>query len=89
MNIFKQQKIEHFLSDDPREFSKADCFLLPGVGAFDPTMKRLTTSGIIAALEDEVLGKGKRVLVKGGKLHSKYHITLPEEFAAESVNGIY
>ena len=62
MNIFKQQKIEHFLSDDPREFSKADCFLLPGVGAFDPTMKRLTTSGIIAALEDEVLGKGKRVL---------------------------
>jgi hypothetical protein len=35
------------------------------------------------------LGKGKRVLVKGGKLHSKYHITLPEEFTAESVNGIY
>jgi Transcriptional regulator, AbiEi antitoxin, Type IV TA system/Transcriptional regulator, AbiEi antitoxin N-terminal domain len=35
------------------------------------------------------LGKGKRMLVKGGKLHSKYHITLPEEFAAESDNGIY
>lgn len=35
------------------------------------------------------LGKGKRVLVTGGKLHSKYHITLPEEFTAESVNGIY
>lgn len=35
------------------------------------------------------LGKGKRMLVKGGKLHSKYHITLPEEFTAESVNGIY
>lgn len=35
------------------------------------------------------LGSGKRMLVKGGKLHSKYQITLPEEFAAESVNGIY
>lgn len=35
------------------------------------------------------LGKGKRMLVKGGKLHTKYHITVPEEFTAESVNGIY
>jgi hypothetical protein len=35
------------------------------------------------------LGTGKRMLVKGGKLHNKYQITLPEEFAAESVNGIY
>jgi Transcriptional regulator, AbiEi antitoxin, Type IV TA system/Transcriptional regulator, AbiEi antitoxin N-terminal domain len=35
------------------------------------------------------LGTGKRMLVKGGKLHTKYQITLPEEFAAESVNGIY
>lgn len=29
------------------------------------------------------LGKGKRLLVKGGKLDAKYHITVPEEF-----NGI-
>lgn len=35
------------------------------------------------------LGKGKRTLVKGGKFHKKYQITVPEEFAAESVNGIY
>jgi Transcriptional regulator, AbiEi antitoxin, Type IV TA system/Transcriptional regulator, AbiEi antitoxin N-terminal domain len=28
------------------------------------------------------LGAGKRMLVKGGKLHSKYLISLPEEFAA-------
>lgn len=35
------------------------------------------------------LGKGKRMLVKNGKLHSKYQITVPEEFTAESVNGIY
>lgn len=35
------------------------------------------------------LGTGKRMLVKGGKLHNKYQITLPQEFAAESVNGVY
>lgn len=35
------------------------------------------------------LGKGKRMLVKGGKFHPKYQITIPKEFAAESVNGIY
>lgn len=35
------------------------------------------------------LGTGKRMLVKGGKLHNKYQITLPEEFATESVNGRY
>lgn len=35
------------------------------------------------------LGTGKRMLVKGGKFHTKYQITIPKEFAAESVNGIY
>ncbi|HTF96691.1 MAG TPA: type IV toxin-antitoxin system AbiEi family antitoxin domain-containing protein [Cellvibrio sp.] len=35
------------------------------------------------------LGKGKRMLVKGGKFNTKYQITVPKEFAAESVNGIY
>ncbi len=28
------------------------------------------------------LGKGKRLLVKGGKLNSTYHITVPEEMDA-------
>jgi hypothetical protein len=35
------------------------------------------------------LGKGKRKLVENGKFNSKYQITVPEEFAMESVNGIY
>lgn len=35
------------------------------------------------------LGKGKRTLVKGGKFNTKYQITVPKEFAAESVNDIY
>jgi glutamine amidotransferase len=62
MNIFKQRKIPHFLSGKPEEFAQADRFLLPGVGAFDPTMEQLRGSGILDALEEEVIGKGKPVL---------------------------
>jgi imidazole glycerol-phosphate synthase subunit HisH len=62
MNIFKQRKIPHFLSGRPDEFAKADRFLLPGVGAFDPTMAQLRGSGILDSLEEEVAGKGKPVL---------------------------
>ena len=62
MNLFKQRKIAHFLSNDPAEFANADRFLLPGVGAFDPTMERLTQSGIVDSLSEQVLGKGKKVL---------------------------
>jgi imidazole glycerol-phosphate synthase subunit HisH len=62
MNIFKQRKIPHFLSNNPKELKNADRFLLPGVGAFDPTMEQLTRSGIVDALSEQVLGKGKRVL---------------------------
>lgn len=61
-NIFKQRKIPYFVSDEPRTFHTADRFLLPGVGAFDPTMEQLTESGIVDALTDEVFGKGKKIL---------------------------
>lgn len=62
MNVFKQAKIAHFLSSNPAEFSTADRFLLPGVGAFDPTMEQLSKTGIVDALNEEVLVRGKRVL---------------------------
>jgi glutamine amidotransferase len=62
MNLLKQAKIDHFLSNDPTELRAADRFLLPGVGAFDPTISHLHEVGIIATLEDEVLGKGKHVM---------------------------
>lgn len=35
------------------------------------------------------LGHGKRMLVKGGKLHSKYQITVPKEFVTEGVHGVF
>jgi len=34
------------------------------------------------------LGKGKRMLVKGGKFNAQYQITVPEEFAREGGNGL-
>ncbi len=34
------------------------------------------------------LGKGKRMLVKGGKFNAKYQITVPEEFAKAGGNGL-
>jgi imidazole glycerol-phosphate synthase subunit HisH len=61
-NICRREKIEHCIVDDPREISQGTHFLLPGVGAFDPTMETLETSGLLAALEDEVQGKGKPIM---------------------------
>lgn len=62
MNILKQQKIAHFLSGDPKELSQADRYILPGVGAFDPTMKNLMTSGVADVLNEQVIGGGKNIL---------------------------
>lgn len=61
-NIFKQRKVDHFLSGDPRELAKATRYLLPGVGAFDPTMEKLGKSGILDLLTDMVMGQGRPIL---------------------------
>lgn len=62
MNIFRQRKIPHVLTNDPGELRAADRYVLPGVGAFDPTMSHLVQSGIVDLLNEEVLGKGKKAL---------------------------
>ena len=61
-NLLKRRRIPFFISGNSSEMAKADRFILPGVGAFDPTMEPLLQSGILAALEQEVVGKGKPVL---------------------------
>jgi len=61
-NLLKRRRIPFFISGNSSEMAKADRFILPGVGAFDPTMEQLLQSGILAALEQEVVGKGKAVL---------------------------
>ncbi len=62
MNILRQRKIPHMLTSDPAQLVAADRFILPGVGAFDPTMETLRRSGIVDVLNEQVLGHGKPVL---------------------------
>ncbi len=61
-NICRREKLPHFIADKPAELGQGTHFLLPGVGAFDPTMETLENSGMLVALEDEVHGKNKPVL---------------------------
>jgi glutamine amidotransferase len=62
MNILRQRKLAHVLTSDPRELATADRYVLPGVGAFDPTMDNLRRTGLVDVLNEQVLGKGKKAL---------------------------
>ncbi|MDR7142221.1 imidazole glycerol phosphate synthase subunit HisH [Rhizobium sp. BE258] len=61
-NIYKQLKVPHIITGDLAELEKADRYILPGVGAFDTTMKYFKQSGMVDLLNDQVLGRGKKVL---------------------------
>ena len=61
-NICERERIPYQITDDPARFEGATHFLLPGVGAFDPTIEALRDSGIVTALETEVFERGKRIM---------------------------
>lgn len=61
-NIYKQLKIPHFVSSDLVELKGAERYILPGVGAFDATMKNLTDSGLVGMLNEQVHQQGKKIL---------------------------
>ena len=61
-NIYKQLRIPYFISSDIGELVKADRFILPGVGAFDPTMKYLNESGLLCMLKEQVQDKQKPIM---------------------------
>ena len=61
-NIYKQLKVPYFISSDIRELTRADRFILPGVGSFDPTMKHLNDSGLLKMLNDQVHGERKPIM---------------------------
>lgn len=61
-NICGRERIPYLITDAPAQFDTATHFILPGVGAFDPTIETLRRSGIVAALENQVLGLGKPIL---------------------------
>lgn len=61
-NIYKKVNIDCFISSEPKELAKASHLILPGVGAFDETMKTLNDSGLKAFLDEMVLGEKKPIL---------------------------
>lgn len=61
-DIFKRLKLPHSITRNHNELRLADRYVLPGVGAFDTTMRTLTESGLLGVLNDEVHGRGKKIL---------------------------
>lgn len=61
-NLLKQLKLPHSITRKHSELKAADRYVLPGVGAFDTTMCALKSSGLIDLLNDEVRGKGKKIM---------------------------
>jgi imidazole glycerol-phosphate synthase subunit HisH len=61
-DILKRLKLPHKITRDHAELRAADRYILPGVGAFDPTMRTLKESGLVGLLNDEVHGRDKKIL---------------------------
>jgi glutamine amidotransferase len=61
-DIFKRLKVAHVITRDHTELRSADRYVLPGVGAFDTTMRTLRDSGLVGVLNDEVHGRGKKIM---------------------------
>jgi imidazole glycerol-phosphate synthase subunit HisH len=53
-NLLRLSNLAHQIIETPNEISRAERILLPGVGAFDPTMALFRQSGIEVALRDRV-----------------------------------
>lgn len=61
-NIYKQLKVPYVVTSDVNEVEKAERYILPGVGAFDATMRYLSESGMVATLNEQVLVNKKKIL---------------------------
>ncbi len=62
LNIHKKLNVHAFIANSTEELTKAEKLILPGVGAFDETMNKLISSGLIDSLNDCVLAKKTPVL---------------------------
>jgi glutamine amidotransferase len=61
-NIYNRLNIPFKIITDPSELNEADKLILPGVGAFDETMKQLIDSGLKEELNNQVLQQMKPIL---------------------------
>ena len=62
LNMLKKIGAEATVSKSVDDIVSADKFLLPGVGAFDAGMEKLTATGLIPILEEQVMSHKKPVL---------------------------
>ena len=61
-DIFKRLKVSHVITRDHDELRSADRYVLPGVGAFDTTMRTLRDSGLVEVLNNEVHRQAKKIM---------------------------
>jgi imidazole glycerol-phosphate synthase subunit HisH len=61
-NIYTQLRIEHVIATDSAAIVTADRYILPGVGHFGRTMETIRDSGLVDALHEQVVVKGKPLL---------------------------
>jgi len=61
-DIFKRLKLPHEITRDHARLRAANRYILPGVGAFDTTMRTLRESGLVDLLNEQVIVKGKNIL---------------------------
>ena len=61
-NIFSQLKVEFCITADHNKLKCSDKYILPGVGAFDTTMKNLRKLGLDNLLTTEVIKNKKKIL---------------------------
>ena len=61
-NIYDSLMIPYQIVEDPEDLKSAERIILPGVGAFDETMRMLNNSGFRAVLDEQVLVQKKPVL---------------------------
>lgn len=62
VNIYNRLNIQTKIITEPAELSEVDKLILPGVGAFDETMKQLIDSGLKEELDKLVLHEKKLIL---------------------------
>lgn len=61
-DILKRLKLPHAITRDNAELRAAERYILPGVGAFDTTMRTLRDSGLVDLLDEQVMVQGKKIL---------------------------
>ena len=61
-NALKFLEIQFSIISEPRHVKNATHVILPGVGAFDAVMRKLTSNGLSDALQDKMSRKNTRIL---------------------------